>query len=66
MLTAIAAFHKLTGRRVGFKPAGGIRTAADALQYRALVERVLGRDWLTPELFRIGASGLLDDIVKQL
>ncbi|KAH7705047.1 Protein F09E5.3 [Aphelenchoides avenae] len=66
MLTAIAAFHKLTGHRVGFKPAGGIRTASDALQYRALVERVLGRDWLTPELFRIGASGLLDDIVKQL
>lgn len=56
----------VTGKKVGFKAAGGIRTASEALEYRALVEEILGPDWLTPKLFRIGASSLLDSIVDAL
>lgn len=66
MCMAIRRYHELTGRKVGFKPAGGLRTVEDALGYRVLVEEVLGKDWLTPSLFRIGASTLLDAIVKGL
>jgi deoxyribose-phosphate aldolase len=66
MCLAIRRYFELTGRRVGFKPAGGLRTIEDALGYRILIEEVLGKEWLTPELFRIGASSLLDVIVKEL
>ncbi|PAA84801.1 hypothetical protein BOX15_Mlig020924g16, partial [Macrostomum lignano] len=64
MLRAISEFHARTGRRVGFKPAGGIRTAADALDYLHLVQFALGPDWLQPNLLRIGASSLLGEIEK--
>src|SRR5207245_11704160 len=55
-----------TGRRIGFKPAGGIRQAKQAIQHLVLVHETLGPDWLTPELYRIGASSLLNDILMQL
>jgi len=66
MCTAIRRYHESTGRRVGFKPAGGIQTAHDALGYRALVGSLLGEEWLGPEMFRIGASSLLDAVLKEL
>ena len=55
-----------TGFKVGFKPAGGISTAKDVLDYQFLMKEELGRDWLEPDLFRIGASSLLADIERQL
>jgi deoxyribose-phosphate aldolase len=58
MLTAIKEFYDATGKKVGFKPAGGISTPEDALLYYALVKNILGEEWLTPSLFRIGASRL--------
>ena len=66
MLRAIREYGQLTGHKVGFKPAGGIRSAKQALQWLALLKEELGDEWLQPRLFRIGASGLLDDIVRQL
>lgn len=66
MLRAIRDYETLSGHRVGFKPAGGISTAKDALNYLVLVKEELGDAWLTPELFRFGASSLLDDIERQL
>ncbi|KHN83278.1 Putative deoxyribose-phosphate aldolase [Toxocara canis] len=66
MCTAIKRYFDLTGRRVGFKPAGGLKTPLDALVYRVLVEEVLGNEWLTPQLFRFGASSLLDNVIKAL
>jgi deoxyribose-phosphate aldolase len=66
MLDAIAAHHASTGRKVGIKPAGGIRTARQALGYARMVEATLGKDWLVPELFRLGASALLGDVVFEL
>jgi len=66
MLRAIRDYQTLSGYRVGFKPAGGIATAKDALSYLILVKEELGDLWLTPELFRFGASSLLDDIERQL
>jgi len=62
MLRQIATYHARTGFRVGFKPAGGISTASAALGYMALMRAELGEDWLTPALFRFGASSLLGDI----
>ena len=53
------------GRPIGFKAAGGIRTAEDAAVYLALADRILGPDWATPETFRFGASGLLDDLLQR-
>ncbi len=66
MLRAIRDYLEHTGFQVGFKPAGGIRTAKDALQWLTLMKEELGRDWLEPQLFRIGASSLLGDIERQL
>ena len=66
MVRAIRDFHAATGIRVGFKPAGGLRTARDALNWQVLMREELGRDWLDPDLFRIGASSLLGDIERQL
>ena len=66
MLRAIRAFHKRTGYRVGYKPAGGISKAKDALVYLALIKEELGDRWLQPDLFRFGASSLLGDIERQL
>ena len=66
MVRCIRDFHQLTGLKVGFKPAGGISTARDALAYMILVKEELGPDWLSPSLFRFGASSLLSDIERQL
>jgi len=66
MLRMIRDYHQKTGHKVGFKPAGGIRTAKQALEWQILMNEELGREWLEPELFRFGASGLLTDIERQL
>jgi len=66
MTRAIRDYKRLTSYDVGFKPAGGVRTAKDALNWLILIKEELGRDWLEPDLFRIGASALLSDIERQL
>ena len=66
MLEAIRDFHQRTGQMVGFKPAGGVRTAKQAIQYLVLVNETLGQEWLTPQWLRIGASSLLNDCLMQL
>lgn len=66
MIRAIREFHERTGHRVGYKPAGGISKAKDALNYLALMKEELGSRWLQPDLFRFGASSLLGDIERQL
>lgn len=66
MVRAIRAYHTRTGYRVGYKPAGGISKAKDALVYMALMKDELGDRWLRPDLFRFGASSLLGDIERQL
>ncbi len=66
MVRTIRDYLHLTGYKVGFKPAGGIRTAKDALAWQILMKEELGNDWLQPELFRFGASSLLGDIERQL
>ncbi len=66
MIRAIRDYFEATGYRVGYKPAGGISKAKDALTYLALIREELGRDWLSPHLFRFGASSLLGDIERQL
>lgn len=66
MLRTIRLYYELTGYQVGFKPAGGIGKAKQAIGYQILMKEELGRDWLEPDLFRIGASSLLGDIERQL
>jgi deoxyribose-phosphate aldolase len=66
MLEAIRDVHEETGRRVGMKPAGGIRTAKQAVQYLVLLHETLGVEWMTPDLFRFGASTLLNDVLMQI
>jgi deoxyribose-phosphate aldolase len=66
MLEAIRDFYYATGKKIGMKPAGGIGTAKIALQYLVMLRETLGQDWLTPELYRIGASRLANDILMQL
>ena len=66
MLRMIRDYDQKTGHKVGFKPAGGISTAKQALEWQILMNEELGREWLEPELFRFGASGLLTDIERQL
>jgi len=66
MLEAIRDFHRRTGRVVGMKPAGGIRTAKDAIAYLVVLYETLGPRWMTPDLFRFGASTLLNDVLMQL
>jgi deoxyribose-phosphate aldolase len=66
MVRAIREYLDRTGYRVGFKPAGGIRTAKQALDWLILMKEELGTDWMRPDLFRIGASSLLTDIERQL
>ncbi len=65
MLGAARDYARATGRRVGVKVAGGIRTAKDAIRYLVLVRETAGQEWLTPALFRIGASSLLNDLLMQ-
>jgi deoxyribose-phosphate aldolase len=66
MTRAIRDYGERTGMAVGFKPAGGIRTARQSLEWLALMKEELGDSWLTPGLFRFGASGMLSDIERQL
>src|SRR5918997_2680103 len=66
MLEAIRDVHDETGRVVGMKPAGGIRTAKQAIQNLVIVNETLGSDWLTPDRFRLGASSLLNDVLMQI
>jgi deoxyribose-phosphate aldolase len=66
MVRCIRRYYESSGRKIGFKPAGGIRSAKDALAWQVLMKEELGRDWLEPSLFRFGASGLLTDIERQL
>jgi deoxyribose-phosphate aldolase len=65
MAEAIRDYMDLTGRKVGLKVAGGIRSAKDAIRYLVIVHETLGDEWLSPELFRIGASSLLNDLLMQ-
>ncbi len=66
MLRMIREFHEFSGKKIGFKPAGGISTAKSVLEFLILVMEELGEDWLNPNLLRIGASSLLLDIERQL
>ena len=66
MLRALRDYGEGAGVRIGFKPAGGLRTAKDALNWMFLMNEELGERWLRPDLFRIGASALLTDIERQL
>jgi deoxyribose-phosphate aldolase len=66
MIRMIREYQDMTGYKIGYKPAGGISKAKDALAYLALMKEELGNDWLKPDLFRFGASSLLGDIERQL
>lgn len=66
MIRQIREYHERTGYKVGYKPAGGISKAKEALVYLSMMKEELGDDWLQPELFRFGASSLLGDIERQL
>jgi deoxyribose-phosphate aldolase len=66
MVRALRDYGELTGEKIGFKPAGGIRTSKDAIAWLILMKEELGRDWLEPDLFRFGASAMLADIERQL
>ena len=66
MLEAIRDFHHATGKVIGMKPAGGIATAKLALSYLVLLYETMGPEWMTPDLFRFGASSLLNDVLMQL
>ena len=66
MIRALRDYGELTGEQIGFKPAGGLRTAKDALSWLILMKEELGLPWLQPGLFRIGASAMLADIERQL
>ena len=65
MLEACRDWYDATGVRMGMKPAGGIRTTKDAMKYLVLVNETVGTDWLTPDLFRLGASSVLNDLLMQ-
>jgi len=65
LLEAVRDWHRQTGSRIGVKPAGGIRTTKDAIRYLVMVNEVCGQAWLTPDLFRFGASALLNDLLQQ-
>jgi deoxyribose-phosphate aldolase len=65
MLEAVRDFRAVTGRQIGVKPAGGIRTTKDAMKHLVLVNETAGPDWLTPDWFRLGASSLLNDLLLQ-
>jgi len=66
MIRALRDYLDQTGYRIGFKPAGGLKTAKDAMNWLILMKEELGRPWLEPDLFRIGASSMLADIERQL
>ena len=66
MLAAIRDASRTTGRRIGLKPSGGIRTVDDAAAYLQQADDVMGPEWVTPSTFRFGASGLLDALIAAL
>lgn len=66
MIWAIQDFRQRTGRMIGLKPAGGVRSVKDAIAWLSLIKNTLGDEWITPELFRFGASGLVDNIEKHI
>jgi deoxyribose-phosphate aldolase len=66
MCKAIKEYHDKTGRKVGFKAAGGVRTAEDAALYYTIVKEILGEEWLTTDLFRIGASSAANNILSAI
>lgn len=66
MCEAAKEYHRLTGRKVGIKVAGGVRTTEEAVAYYAIVKEMLGKEWLENKLFRIGASSLLNDIIRNI
>ena len=66
MVRAIREYHRLTGYKIGYKPAGGISKAKEAIAYLILIKEELGNEWLGPHLFRFGASSLLGDVERQL
>ena len=66
MVRALRDYGDRTGHAVGFKPAGGLKSAKDALSWLILMKEELGRRWLEPDLFRLGASSMLADIERQL
>ena len=66
MCKCIKDYYEKHGRMVGFKAAGGVRTAADAVKYYTIVKEVLGEEWLTPEWFRIGASSLANNLFSDI
>jgi deoxyribose-phosphate aldolase len=63
MCECIAKYYAMTGKKIGFKPAGGISTAADALCYYSIVSTVLGKEWLNKELFRFGVSRVANSLL---
>ena len=65
MLQVVNDWYRLTGERIGVKPAGGIRTSKDAIKYLVTVAETVGEEWLQPHLFRFGASSLLNDVLLQ-
>ncbi|MET0854554.1 MAG: deoxyribose-phosphate aldolase, partial [Microterricola sp.] len=65
MLEVVRDWYRLTGEKVGVKPAGGIRSSKDAIKYVVTVAETVGEEWLTPHLFRFGASSLLNDVLMQ-
>ena len=65
MLQAVKDWHDQTGEYIGVKPAGGIRSAKDAIKYLVVVKETAGEEWLSPDLFRFGASSLLNDVLMQ-
>ena len=66
MCRCIKEYYEATGRKVGFKPAGGVRTADEAVKYYAVVKEVLGDEWLNHNLFRIGASSLANSLLSAI
>src|SRR5690554_803980 len=66
MLRALREYGARTGVKIGFKPAGGMKSARDAIAWQILMREEAGRDWLEPDLFRLGASSMLGDIERQL
>jgi deoxyribose-phosphate aldolase len=66
MLEAVRDVYEETGRKIGVKAAGGIRHAKQAVQHLVVVNETLGPEWLTPDLFRFGASSLLNDLLLQI
>jgi len=66
MCQVIKTYHSITGNRIGIKVSGGVRSSEDAVKYYTIVKEILGDEWLTKDLFRIGASSLVEDIQKKL